>query len=162
MKKLIDKTLVLYLLLGIANYIVCNTVMLFINIVFSVPETPSLMIEFLLQTVSAFFLNRYVTFRGRRITRFWPLLSIGVFLLCFLIAKVLLRDVFYALMQTPAMTVSANRLQTLLGLDAEPEVFREKLVMLMCTLMYSILNYFGQRYLVFRPLPEASEEPQED
>ena len=65
-----DKTFWLYVALGILNYGVCNLIMLILHNVFYVAKTPSLIIEFALQTGISFLLNRYVTFRGLEISRF--------------------------------------------------------------------------------------------
>lgn len=159
MKKVFDKTFFLYLLLGILNYAFCNAVMLFVNIALGVPETPSLVIEFALQTIISFFLNRYVTFRGWRVSRLWPLHSLASVGLCYLLAKVLLRDFFVWLMLTPLPSAIAAWLQGLLHNDLPPEFFCRKLAMLLCTLTYSVINYIGQRYVVFRRVDAKEETP---
>lgn len=158
MKKHFDRTLLLYVLLGLLNYAVCNAIMLLCNIAFSLPETPSLILEFALQTINSFFLNRLITFRGCKLSRLWPLYSLLVIAVCYLIAKVLLRDAFSLFMQTSVMSAAADWLRNLLHVGMDLPVFREKLVMLLCTFTYSAINYFGQRYLVFRPQPAAAQK----
>ena len=161
MKKHFDRVLLLYVLLGLLNYAFCNAVMLFFNLMFHLPETPSLILEFALQSVISFFLNRYVTFRGRKLSRLWPLYSLLVIAVCYLIAKVLLHGVFAALLALPALRAASEWLRELLRVGLSPEVFREKLVMLLCTFTYCVVNYFGQRYLVFRPVAEEPESKEE-
>lgn len=150
-KSFFDRTLLLYVLLGIGNYLVCNAVMLLLNIVLHISEDLSLLIEFLLQTFNSFFLNRYVTFRDRRVNRLWPLFSLLIVALSYLLAKVLLRDLFLAWLQSDGMQAGIEALRQRLGVTMAHAEFSAKLVMLLCTLFYSIVNYFGQRYLAFRP-----------
>lgn len=160
MKKVFDKTMFLYLILGLLNYAVCNAVMLFVNIALHVPETPSLILEFVLQTINSFILNRYVTFRGWRVSRLWPLISLCSIGVCYLLAKVLMRDVFVSLMQAEPLRSVAAWGQDVLKNDMPLEEFCEKIAMLLCTLTYSAINYIGQRYVVFRRVktPETEEE----
>lgn len=157
MKKILDRTFWLYLLLGLLNYGFCNAVMLFFNIVLQVPESASILIEFSLQTLISFFLNRFITFRHCKVSKLWPLFSILIVGVCYLLAKVLLRDLFMLLLQTNAVSAATVWLHDLLKVQMEQRVFDEKLVMLLCTFTYSVINYFGQRYLVFRPKPGGEE-----
>ena len=154
-KKLLDKTFWLYVALGFLNYGICNAIMLWLHHGFDVPTDPSLYIEFALQTMISFLLNRYVTFRGLKISRWWPALffvSVGV---SYLLAKVLLYQVFEYLITLPFFISIADWLQSFVGKDREALVFRHDLVMLACTFVYCVINYIGQRYFVFRPRKEA-------
>lgn len=151
MKKLFDRTFWLYAALGLLNYGFCNAVMLFLHIALALPESTSLLIEFSLQTAISFLLNRYVTFRSCEVSRLWPLWSALIVALCYVLAKVLLRDLFSALLQTQGLSQLCERLRVRLGLGMGLTEFTQKIVMLLCTFAYSVINYFGQRYIVFRP-----------
>ena len=149
--KIFDKTFWLYVVLGLLNYGVCNLIMLILYNSFRVERTPSLIIEFVLQTGISFVLNRYVTFRGLKISKYWPLkfvISIG---LSYLFAKVLLLDVFEYLINVQPFCAISDWVQNLVARSAESPVFRENLVILACTMTYCVVNYIGQRYYVFRP-----------
>ena len=149
--KIFDKTFWLYVVLGLLNYGVCNLIMLILYNSFRVERTPSLIIEFVLQTGISFVLNRFVTFRGLKISKYWPLkfvISIG---LSYLFAKVLLLDVFEYLINVQPFCAISDWVQNLVARSAESPVFRENLVMLACTMTYCVVNYIGQRYYVFRP-----------
>jgi len=146
-----DKTFWLYVALGILNYGVCNLIMLILHNVFHVEKTPSLIIEFALQTGISFLLNRYVTFRGLEISRYWPVKFVVSVGLSYLFAKVLLLKVFESLIQVRPFCAISDWVQNLVARNAETPVFRENLVMLACTMTYCIINYVGQRYYVFRP-----------
>ena len=62
------------------------------------------------------------------------------------------------LFQTGAGSAVSAWLRDLFRVQMEQNVFNEKLVMLLCTFTYSVINYFGQRYLVFRPKTGDKEE----
>ncbi len=149
-KKLLDKTFWLYVGLGILNYGICNAIMLFLHNVCHVETTASLIIEFTMQTAASFLLNRYVTFRGVSISRWWPVkfvVSVGV---SYLLAKVLLYKAFEYLITLPFFISIADWVQGLIAKTADPLVFRHNLVMLACTFTYCVINYVGQRYYVFK------------
>ena len=157
LSKILDKTFWLYVGLGILNYGICNAIMLVLHWVFEVSTDASLIIEFALQTAVSFVLNRYVTFRGLRISRYWPIkfvVSVGV---SYLLAKVLLYKVFEYLITLPFLISIADWVQSIVAPQAEPLDFRHSLVMLACTFIYCTVNYIGQRYYVFRPRRDAEQ-----
>ena len=154
-RKLLDKTFWIYVALGFLNYGICNAIMLWIHHNLNVPTDPSLYIEFAMQTMISFLLNRYVTFRGLKISKWWPVLffvSVGV---SYLLAKVLLFKVFEYLITLPFFYGISDWLQGFVSPDKDPMVFRHDLVMLGCTFVYCVINYVGQRYFVFRPRKET-------
>ena len=153
-RKLLDKTFWIYVALGFLNYGICNAIMLWIHHNLNVPTDPSLYIEFAMQTMVSFLLNRYVTFRGIRISRYWPLKFVVSVGLSYLLAKVLLFKVFEYLITLPFFYGIADWLQGFVASGKDPLVFRHDLVMLACTFVYCVINYIGQRYFVFRPRKE--------
>ncbi len=153
-KKIMDKTFWLYVCLGLLNYGICNAIMLVLHHVFSVGKQESILIEFALQTTISFILNRWVTFRGLRISKYWPLLFVITVAASYLIAKVLLLKVFEYLITLPFFIGVSDWLQGIVAKNADPAKFRESLVMLGCTFVYCAINYIGQRYYVFRPRKE--------
>lgn len=153
-KKLLDKTFWIYVALGILNYAICNAVMLALHFMFEVETDSALYIEFAMQTMASFLLNRFVTFRGLKISRWWWIMffvSVGV---SYLIAKVLLYKVFEYLITLPFFISIADWLQNLVAKGKPPLDFRHALVMLACTFVYCFINYIGQRYYVFRSVKE--------
>ena len=154
LSKILDKTFWIYVILGLVTYGVCNAIMLVLHLIFDVATDPALYIEFALQTGVSFLLNRFVTFRGLKISRWWWLMffiSVGA---SYLIAKVLLYKVFEYLITLPFFISIADWLQGLVAKGGDPLVFRHSLVMLACTFVYCVINYIGQRYYVFRPRKE--------
>ncbi len=156
-KKLLDKTFWIYVGLGFLNYGICNAVMLVLHNLCHVGTTASLIIEFAMQTMISFLLNRYVTFRGISISRYWPVkfvISVGV---SYLIAKVLLLKVFEWLITLPFFIAISDWIQGIVAKQADPLIFRHNLVMLACTFTYCVINYVGQRYYVFKPVTQKTE-----
>ena len=152
--KILDQTFWLYVVLGLFNYGLCNVVMLVLHNKYKVSKDVSIIIEFAMQTCISFLLNRYVTFRGIEISRWWPVkffVAIGV---SYLIAKVLLLKLFEYLITLPFFISIADWVQGIVSKDADPMKFRQSLVMLACTFVYCVINYIGQRYYVFRPRKE--------
>ncbi len=158
LKKIMDKTFWLYVFLGILNYGVCNAIMLVLHHVFHVSEDMSLIIEFAMQTMVSFLLNRFVTFRGLKISRWWWIMFFVSVGLSYLIAKVLLLQVFKYLITLPFFIAISDWLQGIVAASADAAKFRESLVMLACTFVYCAINYIGQRYYVFRPVRDKSKE----
>ena len=146
-----DRTFWLYVILGLFNYGLCNLVMLILHNVYNVSKDVSIIIEFAMQTGISFLLNRFVTFRGIEISRWWPVkffVAVGV---SYLLAKVLLLKLFEYLITLPFFISIADWLQGIVAKEADPMKFRQNLVMLACTFAYCVINYIGQRYYVFRP-----------
>lgn len=157
--RVFDKTMLLYVMLGIVNYGVCNAIMLFVHHVLHVHRTPSLILEFFLQTCISFLLNRYVTFRGLRISRWWPLKFVVSVGMSYLIAKVLLLQVFEWLIVRQPLSSVAVWLHRTVASGSDYAKFRDSLVMLATTFIYCVVNYIGQRYYVFRPQKQDTECP---
>lgn len=161
----IDKTMIIYALLGILNYGFCNFIMLVLDNELHVPFPWYLIICFAMQSTISFVLNRYVTFRGLKISKYWPLkfiISVG---LCYLGAKVLLyKACCWAATETEAGIAFSTWVKGLLGTTMEvPEVGRN-ISNLLCTFIYCVINYIGQRYFVFREqrgeeTPQTATEP---
>lgn len=158
MKKIIDKTLLIYAGLGILNYGFCSLIMLLFRNLFGWHKDVCMIISFCLQTMISFFLNRYVTFRGIKISKYWPLKFVISIAVCFLVAKVLLHDLFLYLVELPFFVGITDWLYNFIQIKLEPKEFRIQLVMLATTFIYCVINYIGQRYFVFRAAPSEDTE----
>ena len=158
LRKIMDKTFWLYVGLGFLNYGFCSLVMLYFKHGLGVAEVPCMYISFFLQTAISFFLNRYVTFRGLRISRYWPVYFVISVASCVLIARVLLKKLLEYLITLPFFISIADWIQSLFYAITQKQIapadFRDDLIMLTCTFTYSVINYIGQRYFVFRPRKE--------
>ncbi len=155
MKKIFDRVFWLYVALGLANYVICSVVMLICKNVIGMGENICLIVSFALQTSISFVLNRFVTFRGIRISPRWPLKFIGSIAVCYVGAKLLLKNVFAWLAAHTFFAAVVQWLYDLIKPSLVYEDFRLNLVMLACTFAYCVINYVGQRYFVFRPQKEV-------
>ena len=150
LNKLIDKTFWLYVGLGLLNYGLCNVLMLVLHHAFDVDADTAIILEFALQTSISFLLNRYVTFRGIQISRWWPLKFVVSVAVSYVLAKVLLYKLFIWLITLPWVVAVSDWVQGIVARSADSSDFRESLVMLACTFTYCVFNYVGQRYYVFK------------
>ena len=155
LRKIMDKTFWLYVALGFLNYGFCSLVLLYFKHGLGVPDVPCMYISFFLQTTISFFLNRYVTFRGLAISRYWPIYFVISVASGVLIARVLLKALLEYLMTLPFFIFIADWIQgvffALTKKQIVPLDFRDDLILLTCTFTYSVINYVGQRYFVFKP-----------
>lgn len=152
MKKIIDKTLLIYAGLGLLNYGFCNAVMVILRNVVGMEQLWYLIICFLMQSIISFVLNRYVTFRGLEISKYWPLKFLVSVCICYLGAKVLLLRLCVWAIELPVFVAASEWLKGFLHLSMEASRLRGTIADLMCTFIYCVINYVGQRYYVFRPV----------
>ncbi len=157
MKKIIDKTFFLYVILGFVNYFACSAIMLIFRNVLRLEEDLCLIIAFALQTINSFILNRYVTFRGIELEKTWPIKFVVSVAAAYVISKVLLKRVFQYLINVPFFSNIVDWLKGYVGKGNDN--FRENLVMLACTFTYCVINYVGQRYFVFRARKQGTGNP---
>ena len=150
MKKIIDKTFFIYAGLGLLNYGICSLIMLIFRNAVKLEEVWCLWISFFLQTAISFVLNRFVTFRGIPISKYWPVKFVCSIAVCYVLAKILLRDLYKLLIELPVFVSLTSWLAELFHISLEPKEFRLQLVMLATTFTYCVINYIGQRYFVFR------------
>ena len=131
MAKLIDKSIPKFLLVGVGNTLLSMVLMFLLE---GLGYWPSTAIAYVAGAVMSFFLNRSFTFHSDE--RFWPsavkfAVNVAV---CYLIA--------YSLAQPIAAWV--------LGGAGIPPIWQERLAKLGGMALYTVLNYFGQRFFAFR------------
>ena len=131
MKKWIDASVWRFLLVGVGNTLLSLMLMFLLE---GLGYWPSTAIAYVAGAVMSFFLNRSFTFHSDE--RFWPsavkfAVNVAV---CYLIA--------YSLAQPIAAWV--------LGGTGIPPIWQERLAKLGGMALYTVLNYFGQRFFAFR------------
>lgn len=131
MKKLIDPSMWKFLLVGVANTLLSMVLMFLLEFMGYWPSTA---IAYVAGAVLSFFLNRSFTFQSN--AAFWP--SVAKFavnvVVCYLIA--------YSVAQ-PLVTWVLSR--TTLSL-----LWQERIAKLFGMGLYTVINYFGQRFFAFR------------
>ena len=131
MAKLIDKSIPRFLLVGVGNTLLSMVLMFVLE---GLGYWPSTAIAYAAGAVMSFFLNRKFTFEsdetlGRSAVKF--AVNVAV---CYVLS--------YALVQPAAGWV--------LGWTAIPAIWQERLTKLGGMALYTLLNYFGQRFFAFR------------
>lgn len=131
MKKFLDPSMWKFLLVGVANTLLSMVLMFLLE---GLGYWPSTAIAYAAGAVLSFFLNRSFTFRSD--AAFWP--SVVKFILsvvvCYLVA--------YSVAQ-PVVTLVLSR-------TAVPMVWQERISKLCGMGLYTVLNYFAQRFFAFR------------
>ena len=131
MKKLFESSLVRFLLVGVGNTLLSAVLMFLLE---GLGYWPSTAIAYVAGSVLSFFLNRRFTFQSK--TPFWPSVlrfAINV-AVCYVIA--------YSLAQPLA--------ELILGWIGLPAIWVERLAKLGGMVLFTCLNYFGQRFFAFK------------
>jgi len=129
--KLIDRTFLKFIIVGIINTIFGSVIMFFMYNVLNINYWISSMTNYISGSILSFFLNKYYTFKVKE----WSLLLVITYILniiiCYLIAygaaKPLMNYIF----------------------GSSPIRVRENLALLTGLVLFSGLNYLGQRLFVF-------------
>ena len=132
MNKLFDKTMIKFVLVGLFNTLVgCGTMFLLYNLAHCSYWFSSAA-NYVVGSVVSFFLNKYFTFQNRE--RSWK--QVGKFIVnvavCYLIA--------YGAAKPVVMWLLSN----------QPVKVQENVAMFVGMGLYTVLNYFGQRFFAFR------------
>ena len=129
--KLLGNSFVRFLLVGVGNTLLSLVLMFLLE---GLGYWPSTAIAYVAGAVMSFFLNRYFTFRSEEdfLPSVWKFaVNVAV---CYVVGYGLAR----ILIRPPE------------GLTALPAVFFERLSKLAGMGLYTLLNYFGQRFFAFR------------
>lgn len=132
MKKLFDATVWKFLLVGAANTLVGAGIMFLLYNLAHVRYWLCVAANYVVGGVLSFFLNKYFTFQNRERSAAQVLRFALTVALCALVAYGLAR---------PAVG---------LALAGYPPQLRENAAMLTGMVLYTGLNYFGQRFFAFR------------
>lgn len=144
LKRMVDRTLVYYVIIGILNFIVCTALMFLLFNDCGVSERIAPLFNYGLGSLIWYLACRFIIFRGKQST--WQQLVrflvevIICYVICYylvapLLSKALLRH---------------ERVRWLFSFGGDSDVMiRGNCELTIGTLAYAILNYFGQRYFVF-------------
>lgn len=148
MKKVFDKTFILYCIVGILNYIVCTAIMFILYNCGICSEDVAPLVNYGLGGIIWYVANIKLVFPGSKqtpglVVRFIAE-AVGCYIICYYILAPLL---FKALVNSPSFE---NWLSSLLNLSKVR--IEANCNMAFGSVLYAILNYFGQRFLVFNKL----------
>ena len=138
--KIWKNSFVRFLLVGLSNTLLSLILMFLLE---DLGYWPSTAIAYVAGAILSFFLNRYFTFHSEE--RFWR--SAGKFIinvaLCYVIAYALAQPlVSWLLSETTISSVWQERIAKVAGM-----------------VLYTLINYFGQRFFAFR---KGKEKPKGD
>ena len=130
--KNLNKEFIRFVLVGIINTIFGTTIMFVLYNVFHVDYWRSSGINYFLSSILSFFLNKYFTF----VVTFWNIYMIFAFfiniIICYIIAYSLAKQLIHCMLYNYTVSV------------------RDNISMIFGLCLFTVLNYFGQKYLVFR------------
>lgn len=143
MKKLIDKTTLAYIGVGVLNFLVCTGIMFLLYNVFHVSSHIAPLVNYGLGSVFWYLACRYLLFPGNRTTA-GQLVRFAVNVaVCYLVAYyVVAVPLTGLLLQSAAVQV----LFDFAGISKAEGNCR----MSIGAAVYAVMNYFGQRFFVFR------------
>lgn len=131
-KRLIDKTIVKFLVVGIINTLIGSGTMFLLYNLASCSYWVSSASNYIVGSIVSFFLNKYFTFQNK----LWSWVQVGKFIVntvvCYLIG--------YGLAKMFVLWIMSN----------QPLHIQENLAMVLGMCFYTGLNYFGQRFYAFQ------------
>lgn len=143
-KKLVDRTLVLYLIIGVLNFIVCTALMFFLFNLCGFSEHVAPLVNYGLGSLIWYLACRYILFPENRTT----LRQLLRFAIDVLACYGLSYYVAAPLLSRVCLRAAGVRELFSFG-GSEPEMVRGNFEMTVGAIAYALLNYFGQRYFVF-------------
>ena len=130
--KIIDKITLKFLLVGIINTLVGNSVMFLLYNLCSVGYGLSTAANYVVGSIVSYFLNKYYTFKQTKKSAKEVLKFIINIVLCYAIAYGVAKPLAYLILSGLSKTVKDN------------------LAMLAGSGIFIVLNYFGQRFFAFK------------
>jgi len=131
-KKLLDQSFVRFLIVGVINTVVGTTIMFTLYNVFHQSYWVSSFANYFLTSILSFFLNKYFTFSAKewswkQVVRFAVNIAV-CYTLAYGMAKPLVK----------------------LMLKGQSARIRDNVAMLVGMVLFTLLNYFGQRFFAFK------------
>lgn len=130
--KLVDASVIRFLLVGVINTLVGTGIMFLLYNLAGCPYWPSVCANYICGGIVSYFLNKYFTFQNKE--RSWA--QVGRFVLTVAVCMLLA----YGLAK-PAVRWA---------LSGMGEKVQENVAMLVGMGLYTVLNYFGQRFFAFQ------------
>lgn len=129
--KLIDKKLIKFLLVGAINTLIGTLIMFILYNCFNINYWISSACNYIIGGFISFFLNKFFTFSNKEKSVKQIFLFIFNLITCYLISYFISKKIIYAILSYKSTTLQDN-ISLFVG---------------MC--FYTILNYLGQRFIVF-------------
>lgn len=152
MKKIFDKSFVMYCIVGVLNFIVCTAIMFLLYNLGICSEDVAPLVNYGLGGIIWYVANLTLVFPGQKQTPGLVLRFILEIAVCYVICYYLLAPPLYQLLAQSAWF--QNAISFLMHLPADQ--VEANCTMALGAILYAILNYFGQRFFVFHPFKRMS------
>ena len=165
LKRMVDRTLVYYVIIGFLNFIVCTALMFLLFNVCGFSDHVAPLFNYGLGSLIWYLACRYILFRGRESTWQQIVRFLAEVLVCYLVSY------YVAAPLLSKVLLRYHRVRRLFSFGGDStEMIRGNCEMTVGVVVYAILNYFGQRYFVFSGRYEihrkrrapAAEDPLEE
>lgn len=154
MRKMVDRAFVIYLIVGVANFIVCTALMFFLFNAWGVSEHIAPLINYGLGSLIWFLGCKYLIFPGVK-SGLQQYIRFGIeVLICYAISYYLLAPI------TAQFFLKYDTVYNWFTFGGGAKV-TANCEMAAGTLIYALLNYYGQRYFVFTDRFEYHKEQYE-
>lgn len=154
LRKVIDRTLVLYLVIGVLNFILCTAIMFVLFNLFDCSEHLSPLVNYGLGSLIWYVACRYVLFPEQKTTVQQLVRFVIDVVVCYIIA-------YYAIARPCAeLVLRSEKVLRLFSFGGELKT-QGNCEMSIGAIAYAIINYFGQRYFVFNEHLEHHRKKQD-
>lgn len=144
LKRVVDRTLIYYVIIGILNFILCTAIMFLLFNVCGFSDHIAPLFNYGLGSLLWFLAGRYILFRGRQSTWQQVVRFLAEVIVCYLISYYIVAPLLSRVL------LPLPRVRRFFSFGGEEEeMIRGNCEMTIGAISYAILNYFGQRYFVF-------------
>lgn len=142
LRKVIDRTLALYMLVGVLNFILCTGIMFILYNVFGLSQHLAPVVNYGLGSLIWYLSCNYVIFPGHKTTGRQLLRFVVDIVVCYLASYYIVG---------PLLSHLLLKAESVAGFFSfgGAENIRGNCEMTVGAIAYALLNYFGQRYFVF-------------
>ena len=141
-RKMFDSTLILYLIIGVSNFIICTGLMFLLYNVAGFSEHTAPIVNYGLGSLIWYLACRFILFPGSKTTPRQLLRFLIDIVVCYLLS-------YYVVAPLCGHLVLKSKRMTQLFSFGGVENIEGNCEMSIGAIAYALLNYFGQRYYVF-------------
>lgn len=141
-RKFVDRTLLLYVIVGVANFLICTSIMFLLFNLCGVSEHIAPIVNYGMGSLIWFLACRFILFKGHPTTLKRVFLFAVEVLLCYLLS-------YYVIAPAVAKLLLKWDFASWLFRFGGADKMQANCEMGIGALSYALINYFGQRYIVF-------------
>ena len=130
---IIDRSFIKFIIVGLINTFVGSAIMFFFYNVLNFSYWSSSALNYIVGSILSFFLNKYFTFAVKEWNTYMVVAFILNILICYFIAYGIAKPVINYLLQENSQKI------------------RENIALFTGMCLFTGINYFGQKYFVFKP-----------